>query len=92
MKIETRLCDNGSVGAYALRSRLFIALLSSRASRWLQKENCMLRKICNYFRECWCKHEFELLAQVTVDELLLGTSCHNTYRCKKCGFVQRVRL
>jgi hypothetical protein len=61
------------------------------ASR-LQKEIFMLRRICNYFRGCWCKHEFELLAQVTEHDVLMGTSHHNTYRCKRCGYVQRVRL
>nr|DAO07683.1 MAG TPA: optinuerin [Caudoviricetes sp.] len=57
-----------------------------------QKKVFMIRRICNYFRGCWCKHEFELLAQVTEHDVLMGTSHHNTYRCKKCGYVQRVRL
>lgn len=52
----------------------------------------MLRAICNYLRGCWCKHDFELLAKVEVQNELGEISHRNTYRCRKCGFVQRVRL
>lgn len=47
----------------------------------------MLRTIDNYFRQFACKHEFEFL---TIP--LVGTEHHQIYRCKKCGFVQRVKL
>jgi len=53
----------------------------------------MIRAICNYFRGCTCKHEFQLLAKVNVKDSFFGDeSTHYTYRCKKCGFVKRVRL
>jgi hypothetical protein len=52
----------------------------------------MLRTICNYFRQCACNHDFETLATVKVTDEVGSTSYHRTYRCKKCGFVQRVKL
>ena len=52
----------------------------------------MLRTICNYFRQCACKHEFEFLALVKTTDPWVGTEHNQTYRCKKCGFVQRVKL
>lgn len=56
----------------------------------------MIRFICNYLRGCFCKHDFELIAQVKLadyfhgEKVVYGT--RNTYRCKKCGFVQKVNL
>lgn len=52
----------------------------------------MFRFICNYFRQCACKHEFEFLAEVRTHLDFGGVRHHQTYRCKKCGYVQRVRL
>lgn len=52
----------------------------------------VFRILCNYLRGCWCKHDFELLAEVRTHDTLGGTSTHQTFRCNKCGFVQRVRL
>lgn len=52
-----------------------------------------MRTIINYIRSLFCEHDFELLANVTVKDIGLDTvSYHQTYRCCKCGFVQRVRL
>lgn len=52
----------------------------------------MIRTICNYFRQCACKHEFEFLSLVKTTDPWVGTEHCRIYRCKKCGFVQRVRL
>ena len=54
-----------------------------------------MRKIINYIRQCFCKHEFELLEQtrvyrkiycngMTVTPYIIGSRW--TYRCKKCGY------
>lgn len=51
----------------------------------------MIRGIVNYFRSCFCNHDFELLAEVETHGTF-GTHHHNTYRCRRCGFVQKVRL
>lgn len=40
----------------------------------------MLRAICNYVRGCWCKNDFEMLAEVRTHDPLGGTSTHQTYR------------
>ncbi len=53
----------------------------------------MLRAICNYLRQCICPHEFELISKITtVDEFNNAIGHRKTYRCEKCGYVQRVKL
>lgn len=56
----------------------------------------MIRFICNYLRGCCCKHDFELIAHVKIADYSRGEKVicgeRNTYRCKKCGFVQKVNL
>lgn len=51
----------------------------------------MLRAIINYSRSCRCQHDFEFLAEIEVHSEF-GKSWHLTYRCRKCGYVQRVKL
>lgn len=82
-----------------LAQKVICRVLEQKRNAWwpitasrLQKELFMLRAICNYLRGCWCKHDFELLAKVEVQNELGEISHRNTYRCRKCGFVQRVRL
>ena len=54
-----------------------------------------MRKLIDYIRSCFCKHEWELLDETsvysntdycgrTVDPYRIGTQW--TYRCKKCGY------
>ncbi|SCJ25768.1 Uncharacterised protein [uncultured Ruminococcus sp.] len=56
----------------------------------------MIRFICNYLRGCCCKHDFELIAHVKIADYFRGEKVicgeRNTYRCKKCGFVQKVNF
>ncbi len=56
----------------------------------------MLRRICNYFRACVCKHEYEKIADTHVQySTMMGTEIHTrrlVYRCKKCGYVQKVDI
>ena len=54
-----------------------------------------MRAIINYIRSCFCKHDFELLAKVTTKDPFYGNKPighKHVYRCKCCGYVQRVRL
>lgn len=51
----------------------------------------MLRAIFNYMRGCRCKHDFEFLAEVETHGFF-GNHYRYIYRCKRCGFIQRVRL
>lgn len=54
----------------------------------------MLLTICNYFKKCFCKHDFEFLKQVQVYERETDTMpIHRKliYRCKKCGYVQKIK-
>lgn len=43
----------------------------------------MFRFICNYMRQCACKHEFEYLTQVTTHSDFGEVTHHQTYRCRK---------
>ena len=56
----------------------------------------MLRRICNYFRACVCKHEYEKIADTHVQySTMMGTEIHTrrlVYCCKKCGYVQKVDI
>lgn len=55
-----------------------------------------MRKLINYICSCFCKHEWEMIFDVDVerDSLLWGsykTYSEKTYRCKKCGCIQKVK-
>lgn len=54
-----------------------------------------MRNLINYIRSCFCKHEWELIFNVDVTKhgILEEYSTYNekTYRCRKCGYVQKVR-
>lgn len=52
----------------------------------------MVRWLVNYIRQCTCKHDFELLWEIMEEKSQNKEVLRWTYRCKKCGFVQRVRL
>lgn len=50
-----------------------------------------MRKLIEYFRSCFCKHDWELLKETVVYDgdnyaakLPIGTKW--VYRCKKCGW------
>lgn len=53
-----------------------------------------MRTIINYIRSCFCKHDFELLSKVnnyhSYISMDVPMSCTWIYRCKKCGYVQKV--
>lgn len=49
-----------------------------------------MRKLINYIRSCFCKHEWELIDEVNMWDYDISTK-HPigkkwTYRCKKCGY------
>lgn len=52
-----------------------------------------MRWLINYIRSCFCKHDFELLSKCGVfyggDDL----PCEHKwiYRCRKCGFVRKIK-
>ena len=55
-----------------------------------------MRWLINYIRSLFCNHEWELIAKVEKHDpdsrSGLPTSREWTYRCKKCGYVQKVKL
>ena len=54
-----------------------------------------MRTIINYIRSCFCKHDWEFLAKVNEYDEFSGnmpSGVKRVYRCRKCGFVQRVRM
>lgn len=53
-----------------------------------------MRKLINYFRQCFCKHEFEFLNKVRIFENekdSMPVSYKLLHRCTKCGYVQITR-
>ena len=50
--------------------------------------------IIMYFRSLFCKHAWELIGDVQLlDEYSdVPVGYTKTYRCTKCGYVQRVKL
>lgn len=53
-----------------------------------------MRKLINYIRSCFCKHEWELIFDIDVTEYgIFSETVYNqkTYRCKKCGSIERIR-
>lgn len=53
----------------------------------------MIHLICEYVKKCKCNHDFEFIGNVKdVDSWGNAYRYHKTYRCKKCGYTQRVKL
>lgn len=56
-----------------------------------------MRKLIDYIRSLFCKHEFELLQEARVYEALHGYTMPYpsytkwTYMCKKCGYVKKFK-
>lgn len=56
-----------------------------------------MRKLINYIRSCFCKHEWELLKDMDVydtlfDEKGIYPDYHEwIYRCKKCGCANKIK-
>ncbi len=55
----------------------------------------MIRWLINYLRQCFCIHEWELLGENIIydsQDAQKPIATRYTYRCKKCGYSQRIRL
>lgn len=52
-----------------------------------------MRWLVNYIRSLFCKHEWELLKQVGYYDDGDKLPCRSIllYRCKKCGYVQKIQ-
>lgn len=54
-----------------------------------------MRWLINYFRSCFCKHDWELIFNTNVNITELGrivdTYSMKTYRCKKCGMQKKYK-
>ena len=54
-----------------------------------------MRWIVNYIRQCFCKHDFEVIMNVDIYETEMSTVpryIKKVYRCKKCGYVQKIKI
>lgn len=58
-----------------------------------------MRWLINYIRNCFCKHEWEQLKEVPVYYTDFTGKCSElpsryiiSYRCKKCGMVQKIKI
>lgn len=54
-----------------------------------------MRWFINYIRQCFCKHDWELIYNTDVDEVWGGrtvsTYTVKTYRCVKCGYARKYK-
>ncbi len=57
-----------------------------------------MRRLINYIRSCFCKHEWELIFDTNVYGYdfwgrpeLIPKYHEKTYRCKKCGIEKRYK-
>ena len=53
-----------------------------------------MRLLVNYIRQCFCKHDWELLKHEEAEraEYYWHIKKHNwTYRCKKCGYIKNYK-
>lgn len=53
-----------------------------------------MRWLINDIRSCFCKHDWEKLLHVAHKEYgyNIATGYTDVYRCKKCGYVQKVKF
>lgn len=56
-----------------------------------------MKWLINYIRSCFCKHDWELIKVINrYDEFSIRqnmvSGCTYVYRCKKCGYVQKVDM
>lgn len=57
-----------------------------------------MRWIINYIRQCFCKHEYEFIREVELweydfhEEKDIPIGARRIYRCKHCGYVQKIKL
>lgn len=54
-----------------------------------------MRTLINYLRSCFCKHEFKYIDEVSVYKDNRTSKPHvirQTYMCKKCGYVKKIKL
>ena len=55
----------------------------------------MIKWLCNYLKECGCRHDYELVKEITEYATSISTmpsSYINVYMCRKCGHVKKVRM
>lgn len=59
----------------------------------VQKGWKFMQWIINCIRSCFCKHDFELLSRCGVVDYKddLPYRYEWIYRCRKCGFVQKIK-
>lgn len=51
-----------------------------------------MKTIINYIRSIFCKHDFELIGYTHLLYVGKPAGARKTYRCKKCGYVQKVKI
>ena len=54
-----------------------------------------MRTLINYLRSCFCKHEFEFIAEISAYENKNAPrpyTIRHTYMCNKCGYVKKIKL
>lgn len=54
-----------------------------------------MRTLINYLRSCFCKHELELIKEISCfrnETDKMPAYIRRTYFCKKCGYVKQIEL
>lgn len=52
-----------------------------------------MHSIFNYFKSCFCCHEFEFVKEIEKfksNESKLPSSIELIYMCKKCGYIRKI--
>lgn len=55
----------------------------------------MIKAICNYLNECFCKHEYCLIKEIEnymYSFHTMPSGYTNVYMCNKCGSVKKVKM
>lgn len=50
-----------------------------------------MRLLINYIRSCFCKHNYEMIFDVRVEDDFGEIYSCKTYRCKKCGYSRKYK-
>lgn len=50
-----------------------------------------MRRIINYIRSCFCKHDWELIFDSVITNPISGKTNNEikVYRCKRCGYEKK---
>lgn len=54
-----------------------------------------MRRLIEYIRSCFCKHEFELVSRANIYRTQYDSMPYQeeySYMCEKCGYIKKIKL